>query len=150
MKTHETNVAYDSRIERLDKTVSYADLPEAAIDYTAAQIEMEELPADAQIVGVELNVVEDFDDGAGATNQVDVGTSDEEDLFLDATADNLGTAGRVAGGVAGDLMPSFAGGVTPLLTFQSSVNLDTLTQGEVVVSVFYFRGDSVETGAPHG
>jgi len=135
-----TNQAHSSRIRKAEAVVLFGDITAAALTKTldlAAFL----LPADAMIVGTELNVTTDFDDGAAATTKVDIGISGSGTIFLVGAADNLGTIARTNGGTAGTQMPSFQGGTQVRLTFTCSVNTSTLTKGAVTIRLFYVRTD---------
>lgn len=146
---HRINTAYGSRICKLEAILTYADIADASMSMT---VDLDELPEDAQLVGTSLDVVDDFDDGdpGSATTKLDIGISGSGTIFLAGAADNLGTEGRTNGGTAGTRMPSFAGALTPRLTFTCSVNTNTLTKGEVKVRLFYVHTDKVTPGVERG
>jgi hypothetical protein len=142
MNVHERRVAYQSRVRKAEATVGFADISAAAmtkfLDLAALL-----LPADAFLLGHEMNVLTDFDDGAAATNKLDIGVSGATTSFLAGSADNLGTIARTNGGTVGAAEPSFQGGAQVRLSFTSSVNTSTLTQGSVLVRIFYVRTDKL-------
>jgi hypothetical protein len=131
-----------SRVRAIRKSVLFSDLAAAAmtgfVDFTA-------LPTGALIIGAGLSVVTDFDDGSPgtATNKVDLGVAGTLTKFMVGAADNLGTVGEVEGGTAGTHMPSYQSGATVRATFTSSVNLNTLTKGQVDITILYVRASVV-------
>jgi hypothetical protein len=136
------NVAYDSRIRKAEATIGFADITAAGMTKTldlAAFL----LPADAYLIGTELNVTDDFDDGSpgSATNKVDIGINGSGTIFLVGASDNLGTIARTNGGTAGTTLPSFQPATQVRLTFTGSANLSTLTKGSVKIRLFYVRTD---------
>lgn len=142
MSIHERRVAYQGRIRKAEAVIGFADITAAGMTKTldlAAFL----LPADALLLGTELNVTTDFDDGAAATNKLDIGISGSGTIFLAGAADNLGTIARTNGGTAGTTMPSFQPATQVRLTFTGSANLSTLTAGSVTVRLFYTRTDKL-------
>lgn len=134
--------AFDSRVRRIDVTVNFNDA-DVAVAALTANLDRSAfvLPADAVIVGTALNVVSDFDNGAGSACKLDIGISGSNTIFLAGAADNLGIVGRTNGGTTGTTLPSFQGGVQVRMGLTCSVNLSTETKGQVVVSLFYIRAD---------
>jgi hypothetical protein len=138
--------AFASRVKMLQLVVGFADITAAGMSKT---LDMSALPVGAFVLGIAFNVTTDFDDGAGATNKVDVGIAGTLTGFVAGSADNLGTIGKVPGGTAGTLGGTLQSGATPRLTFTGSANLSTLTQGSVTISVLYINTDAV-TGEERG
>lgn len=141
-QTNRTNVAYDSRIRRVQTVLNFNDV-EVALAAMTANVDRAALllPPDAMIIGTDLNVTIDFDNGAASTCKADIGLAGSATVFLVGAADNLGVVTRTNGGVPGANMPSFAGGQQVRITLTSSVNLSTETKGRVVVGVLYVRTD---------
>lgn len=142
MNVHERRVAYQSRVRKAEATVLFGDITAAGMTKTldlAAFL----LPADAFLLGNELNVATVFDDGAGATTKVDIGISGSGTIFLVGGAANLNTTGRTNGGTTGSTLPSFQGSTQVRLTFTGSVNLNTLTEGAVTIRLFFVRTDKL-------
>ncbi len=140
--TARKNIAYDARIRRVQTILNFNDADVALVAMTA-NVDRAALllPADALIVGTELNVTSDFDNGAASTCKVDIGIAGSATLYLTGAADNLGTVTRTNGGAAGANIPGFAGGQQIRLTLTCSVNLSTETKGRVIVGVLYVRTD---------
>lgn len=136
--------AFQSRIRVAEATVTFTDASAGAMTKTldlAAFL----LPAGAILLGTELNVTNDFDDGAACTTKVDIGISGSGTIFLVGAADNLGTIARTNGGTAGSTIPSYQGTTQVRLTITGSVNLNTLTKGSVTIRLVYVNSDKLSS-----
>jgi hypothetical protein len=97
------------------------------------------LPAGAIILAHEIDVTALFDDGAGCTSDVDLGISaGDTNRIEDGLNTTLatGATGRQYG-IAGVQPQGLYDAATLAVTVNASVNVDTLTAGEVVATVWY-------------
>ena len=138
--SHRAIRAYDSRIRRTKVTVGFADITAAGMSKTldlAALL----LPADAYLLGFDLNLLVLYTDGAAGTVKMDIGVAGTGAAFLTGAANNLGaTLGRKQGGtVTSNGVPSFQPSTQVRLTFTGSVNLNTLTAGSVEVGMIWTK-----------
>ena len=144
MSLHRERSAFDARLQYLEKIVTDADLTAGA---TSQAIDFDDaLPADAFVLGGDLDVTEAFSDGGAGTFLADLGLKTVgANGFVDGGANNLESVARV-GAPRGTLLPYRAGGETPQLTVTSSVNVNTATAGRVVARVYYFALSTLAGG----
>ena len=129
--------AFESRVRYVEKTVDHSVLTASMteqVDFDAA------LPADAFVLGGELNVTEAFTSGGGAFS-ADLGyDTTDTDGIVDGAAANLETIAHV-GAPRGVLVGTRAGGELPAISFTSDVNLSTATAGIVTARLYFIQLD---------
>ena len=128
------------RVQDATKAITYTDASAAGtqkkIDFDAA------LPSDAFVLGAYVDVTEAFTDGAAGTCTTDLGEkAGDEDGWIDGA--DLTSAVDKLSVPRGAQIPSIEDSVTPQITVDGSVNLNTLTAGAATYHVLYMRLSAV-------
>lgn len=131
------NQAYSLRLQKLTKQITVASLTAAATSQAIAF--GSDLPADAQIHSAKIDITTPFSGGGAANATADVGENGgDTDGYIDGANVFTGAASP-ASAPRGVLVPGQAASVTPVVTIASNVNVNTLTAGDILVTVYYFR-----------
>lgn len=128
------------RVRDLTKSITYADASAAGtqkkIDFASA------LPSDAFVIGAYVDVTAVFTDGAAGTCTTDLGEkSGDEDAWIDGA--DITTAIAKLSQPRGVQIPSIEASITPQITVDGTVNLNTLTAGAATYHVLYVRLSAV-------
>lgn len=118
-------------LQVLSLAIGFADLTEAdgsqTFNFGSA------LPANAILLGRDVDVTEGFTDGVAGVFTLDVGTADV-DAIIDGAA--IGTI-AVVSGPNGVRHSGAYGGVTPTATVLADVNVTTATAGAMTINLYY-------------
>lgn len=128
---------------RYYRTFTFLDSDIAVADTSAVIDFGPELPPGALVVSVISNVAESFTDGDVGTFSADVGIIGDDDLYTPTALDIDGAVAVQSQSSAQD-----ADGVQLKVKFSGSVNLSTLTAGEVGITVLYVIPLYTEVSAP--
>jgi uncharacterized protein with NRDE domain len=123
------------RIAKATKSLVLADLTDAA--HTQAFVFDSALPATAVLLYAQVNVTQAYTDGATGAFTADVGFNGGDTDAILAAAD-LAAIARV-GAPLGVAPAGFVGAVTPVLTVNADVNVNTATGGTLTAEVYYFE-----------
>jgi hypothetical protein len=129
------NTAYDLRVRWATQEVDHTDCTAKAktqtFDFATA------LPVHAIVLGSHVDVTEAFTDGAAGTYTCDVGVKAVDvDVWLDGVDISTGIA-DLATPAGVNLPQCWPTAATPMVTIDSTVNLNTTTAGHLVASVAY-------------
>lgn len=117
------------------KSVAYSDLTDADLEQDVAFDDA--LPAGAVALGWCAVAATAFDNAGGtAVVTFDLGHAGDRDAFIDGGA--LKPAATVSSPL-GVQAAGFVGAITPSIRFNSSVNLNTLSQGSATFYLVYLR-----------
>jgi hypothetical protein len=130
------NSAYGARRRVLSKQVTYADLTESdnaqTFDFDAA------LPANHVVEGFFFNVATVFGDGGAGAFDGDLGISGGDTDYWINGADIDGATGKMNATIGvGGATSCIEGAVTPAVTINADVNVDTATAGDLTAYIYY-------------
>lgn len=134
---------YKVRTQVMELQVTYADLTESdgsqSFDFAT------DLPEDHVVLGVHFDVTTEFTDGSTGAFDGDLGISAGDlDYWIDG-ADIDGATGKMVDTAGAAIMPSTtSGAVTPAVTINADVNVDTATAGDLTARIYYQDLTSVE------